>query len=79
MLQLISQGKKHIFDRPAVMGILNVTPDSFSDGGHFNQMDKALQHCEEMIADGADFIDKLFSGRLQRPESLYLDKYLVGY
>ena len=57
MLQLISKGKKHIFDRPAVMGILNVTPDSFSDGGRYNQMDKALLHCEQMIADGADFID----------------------
>ena len=57
MLQIISGNKTLIFDRPAVMGILNVTPDSFSDGGHFNQMDKALQHCEEMIADGADFID----------------------
>ena len=46
-----------IFDRPALMGILNVTPDSFSDGGRYNQMDKALHHCEQMIADGADFID----------------------
>ena len=57
MLQLNLGNKTLIFDRPAVMGILNVTPDSFSDGGHFNQMDKALQHCEEMIANGADFID----------------------
>ena len=39
------------------MGILNVTPDSFSDGGRYNQMDKALLHCEQMLADGADFID----------------------
>jgi dihydropteroate synthase len=57
MLQLISQGKKHIFDRPAIMGILNVTPDSFSDGGRYNQMDKALQHCEQLLSEGADFID----------------------
>ena len=57
MLQFISKNKKYIFDRPALMGILNVTPDSFSDGGRYNQMDKALQHCEQMIADGADFID----------------------
>ena len=57
MLQLISKGKKYIFDRPAVMGILNVTPDSFSDGGRYNQMDQALLHCEQMLADGADFID----------------------
>ena len=57
MLQIISGNKTLIFDRPAVMGILNVTPDSFSDGGRFNQMDNALQHCEQMLADGADIID----------------------
>ena len=57
MLRLNLNNKTLIFDRPAVMGILNVTPDSFSDGGRFNRMDMALQHCEQMIADGADFID----------------------
>ncbi len=57
MLRLISRNKTLLFDRPALMGILNVTPDSFSDGGRYNQMDEALQHCEQMIADGADFID----------------------
>ena len=57
MLRLNLNNKTLIFDRPAVMGILNVTPDSFSDGGRFNQMGKALHHCEQMIADGADFID----------------------
>lgn len=40
-----------------IMGILNVTPDSFSDGGKFNQIDAALKHAEEMIRDGADVID----------------------
>jgi dihydropteroate synthase len=57
MLRINSRNKTLIFDRPAIMGILNVTPDSFSDGGRYNQMDKALQHCEQLIADGADFID----------------------
>lgn len=57
MLRLNLNNKTLIFDRPAVMGILNVTPDSFSDGGRFNQMGKALHHCEQMITDGADFID----------------------
>lgn len=57
MLRLNLNNKTLIFDRPAVMGILNVTPDSFSDGGRFNQMGKALHHCEQLIADGADFID----------------------
>ena len=40
-----------------IMGILNVTPDSFSDGGFFNSPDKAYAHCEQMIADGASIID----------------------
>lgn len=40
-----------------VMGILNVTPDSFSDGGKFNRMDKALKHVEEMLAEGMDILD----------------------
>ncbi|BAL84435.1 putative dihydropteroate synthase [Selenomonas ruminantium subsp. lactilytica TAM6421] len=44
-------------ERTLVMGILNVTPDSFSDGGQFNTVDKALRHLEEMVADGADIID----------------------
>lgn len=57
MFQFKSRHKTLIFDRPSVMGILNVTPDSFSDGGRYNQMDKALQHCEQMLAEGADFID----------------------
>ena len=40
-----------------VMGILNVTPDSFSDGGRWNSLDKALGHVEDMLAQGADLID----------------------
>ena len=42
---------------PLIMGILNVTPDSFSDGGKFNNMDAALKHCEEMLEQGANIID----------------------
>ena len=38
-----------------IMGILNMTPDSFSDGGKFNQMDAALKHAEQMINDGAGY------------------------
>ena len=48
-----------------VMGILNVTPDSFSDGGKFHRMDQALYHAEEMIQDGADLID--VGGESTRP------------
>ena len=43
--------------RTYMMGILNVTPDSFSDGGSFSQIDLALKHAQDMVADGADFID----------------------
>ncbi|OJJ09861.1 dihydropteroate synthase [Alphaproteobacteria bacterium AO1-B] len=43
--------------RAHVMGILNVTPDSFSDGGRFDATDKALDHARSMIADGADILD----------------------
>src|ERR1700747_3427745 len=43
--------------RPIVMGILNLTPDSFADGGGFDEPAKALAHAERMIADGADIID----------------------
>jgi len=42
---------------PRVMGILNITPDSFYDGGKFNNIDRALQHVEKMVGEGADFID----------------------
>ena len=48
-----------------VMGILNVTPDSFSDGGKYNRMDDALFHTEQMIREGADIID--VGGESTRP------------
>ena len=57
-----------VFDaehRTYIMGILNLTPDSFSDGGKFNQMDAALYHVEEMIRDGADIVD--VGGESTRP------------
>lgn len=44
-------------ERTLVMGVLNYTPDSFSDGGKWNNVDVALKHMEEMVADGADIID----------------------
>ncbi len=54
-------------DRPRVMGILNVTPDSFSDGGSFATHENACAHAEEMIAHGADIID--IGGESTRPGS----------
>jgi dihydropteroate synthase len=52
-------------ERTLVMGILNVTPDSFSDGGEFFSLDCALAHAEQMIAEGADIID--VGGESTRP------------
>lgn len=56
--------------RPQVMGIVNVTPDSFSDGGKYASMSAALQHCEQLIKDGADILD--IGGESSRPGALPL-------
>ena len=48
-----------------IMGILNVTPDSFSDGGRWNQLDVALRHVEDMLAEGMDVVD--VGGESTRP------------
>lgn len=55
----------NIGQRTYVMGILNVTPDSFSDGGKFNSIDAAIKKVEELIRDGADIID--VGGESTRP------------
>lgn len=54
-----------IGQRTLIMGILNITPDSFSDGGQFFDFDSSLVHAEQMIADGADIID--VGGESTRP------------
>ena len=54
-----------------VMGILNVTPDSFSDGGKFQNWDKALKRVEEMIEEGADIID--IGGESTRPGYTFVE------
>lgn len=51
--------------QPHVMGILNVTPDSFSDGGHYDQLDSALRQAEQMVKDGASILD--IGGESTRP------------
>jgi dihydropteroate synthase len=53
------------FDRPLVMGVLNVTPDSFSDGGRYLATEAAIAHGLEMVAEGADIID--VGGESSRP------------
>ena len=55
------------FDRPLVMGIVNVTPDSFSDGGHYSVASAALHRCEQLLKDGADILD--IGGESTRPGS----------
>jgi dihydropteroate synthase len=55
----------HWGKRTYVMGILNVTPDSFSDGGEFQTLESALEHARQMIEDGADIID--IGGQSTRP------------
>jgi len=54
-----------IGERTLVMGVLNVTPDSFSDGNEFLSLDNAIAHAEQLIADGADIID--VGGESTRP------------
>jgi dihydropteroate synthase len=58
-------GKSLDLSRPRVMGILNVTPDSFSDGGDFISTGQAISHAERMLQDGADIID--VGGESTRP------------
>ncbi|MDF2840419.1 MAG: dihydropteroate synthase [Clostridia bacterium] len=61
---------KHILnlgERTYIMGILNVTPDSFSDGGDFVDVEAAVKHAKQMVADGADIID--IGGESTRPGS----------
>lgn len=51
--------------RPLVMGIVNVTPDSFSDGGRHAELSQALRHCEQLLKEGADILD--IGGESTRP------------
>ncbi len=55
-----------------VMGIINTTPDSFSDGGSFDTTEKAFQHAQQMIGDGVDILD--VGGESTRPGSQYVDQ-----
>ncbi|MUK46729.1 dihydropteroate synthase [Aliivibrio fischeri] len=64
-MKLISKNKSLLLDRSHVMGILNVTPDSFSDGGQFTHLDAALKQAEKMVKAGVSFID--IGGESTRP------------
>lgn len=58
--------------RTYIMGILNLTPDSFSDGGKYNQIEAALQHAKEMIEEGADILD--IGGESTRPGHIQISE-----
>jgi len=70
---------RHALDlsRPAIMGILNVTPDSFSDGGRYSNRDRALAYARAMVADGATIVD--VGGESTRPgaRSVSVDQELA--
>lgn len=67
MVKIMKIGNKdfEIGKRTYIMGILNVTPDSFSDGGKFDDLEIAVKHAKQMIAEGADIID--VGGESTRP------------
>ena len=65
--KISSRDKTLDLSQPHIMGILNVTPDSFSDGGQFNAVDKAVAHCQQMIEEGATIID--IGGESTRPNA----------
>jgi dihydropteroate synthase len=62
---LVGAGVTLTLDRPRIMGVLNLTPDSFSDGGAFASPDEALRHALQLVADGADILD--IGGESTRP------------
>ncbi len=67
-ITLNCRGRLLVLDRPIVMGILNLTPDSFSDGGRFDTEAKALAHVEQMLKAGATIID--VGGYSSRPGAI---------
>lgn len=67
-MKLILRGKEFNFNRTYIMGIINVTPDSFSDGGLFKTPDEAVKKALELVKDGADIID--IGGESTRPGAM---------
>ncbi len=66
-----SKMPKGLGKRTLIMGILNATPDSFSDGGEYNSLDNAVEHALQMLEDGADIID--IGGESTRPGAIPVD------
>lgn len=61
------KGQLHIIETPLIMGILNITPDSFFDGGRYNSLEESLKQAEQMIQEGADILD--IGGYSSRPNA----------
>lgn len=68
MSVLACGGFRLAFDRPLIMGVVNVTPDSFSDGGRYATIEAAVRHATTLVADGADLLD--IGGESTRPGAL---------
>ncbi|MCE2826990.1 MAG: dihydropteroate synthase [Verrucomicrobium sp.] len=72
-MELTARQHRWTYPRPAqVMGILNVTPDSFSDGGHYLDAGRAVERAQEMLSEGAEFID--IGGESTRPGAAPVDE-----
>lgn len=72
MILMTGCGRELDLSQPRIMGILNITPDSFSDGSRFNQLDRALFHAEKMMEEGAAIID--VGGESTRPGAIYVSE-----
>jgi dihydropteroate synthase len=70
-LRLDCNGRALVLDRPRVMGIVNVTPDSFSDGGRYETVDAAVAHALQLAGEGADMLD--IGGESTRPGAQAVD------
>ncbi len=89
-MKLSIKNKLIDFNKPKIFGILNLSPNSFYDGGKFTNQDKALKQCEKMLKEGADFIDigaessKPGSKRISEKEELkrllpFLEKLKINF
>lgn len=73
-MKLICRDRTLDLGRPAVMGVLNVTPDSFSDGGEHDDIDRAVRRALSMVEEGADIVD--IGGESTRPGAEPVDEAL---
>jgi dihydropteroate synthase len=67
----LPDGRRLVLDRPRIVGILNITPDSFSDGGRHASVDAAVAHAGRMLSEGADVLD--IGGESTRPGAARID------